>query len=138
MNLGKKLKDARIKTKLSKRVLISAYLGIWTLSILTFWLFAGKQDAFGYSLMVFYCILPISTFIISFLIGKDKNWDFAKYFMPIFFGIMYMLGDYATFSLANMTSFSKFNLPSFSMIISGAIISYIAILLGLITNKYKK
>lgn len=125
------------KTKLSKRVLISSYLGIWTLSILTFWLFK-EQDAFGYSLIVFYCILPITTFIISFLIGKDKNWDFTKYFIPIFFGIMYMLGDYATFSLANMTSFSKFNLPSFSMIISGAIISYIAILLGIIINKYKK
>ena len=49
-----------------------------------------------------------------------------------------MFVEYATFSLANMTSFSKFNLPEFSMIISGAVISYIGILLGLVANKIKK
>ena len=125
------------KEKLSKRILICIYLGIWALSILTFWLFTGEQDGIGYSLMVLYCIIPITTFILSFIIGKDKSWDFARYFMPIFFGVMYMLVEYATFSLANMTSFSKFNLPEFSMIVSGAVISYIGILFVLVANRIK-
>ena len=61
------------KEKLSKRILIGIYLGIWALSILTFWLFTGEQDGIGYSLMVFYCIIPVTTFIISFLIGKETK-----------------------------------------------------------------
>lgn len=128
-----------IKTKEKNRniILISTYLIIWAISILMFWLFTGETDAMGYSLMVFFCILPITTFVISFLIGKDKSWDFLKFFMPLFFGVMYMITEYATFSLANMTSFAKFNLPDFSMIIPGAIISYIGILFGLIVYKLK-
>lgn len=125
------------KEKNKNIIMISTYLVIWAICILMFWLFTGDTDGIGYSLMVFFCIMPITTFIISFLIGKDKSWDFLKYFMPIFFGVMYMLADYATFSLANMTSFSKFNLPDFGMIISGAVISYIGIVFGLIAYKIK-
>lgn len=125
------------KEKNKNIIMISTYLVIWAICILMFWLFTGDTDGIGYSLMVFFCIMPITTFIISFLIGKDKSWDFLKYFMPIFFGVMYMLADYATFSLANMTSFSKFNLPDFGMIISGAVISYIGIVFGLISYKIK-
>ena len=140
-NMLEHIKDnvdiVKSKEKLSKRILISIYLVIWVLSILIFWLFTSDQDGMGYSLMVFYCILPITTFILSFLIGRDKSWDFSKYIMPIFFGIMYMLAEYATFSLANMTSFSKFNIPEFSMIISGLVISYFGILIGLVFEKLK-
>ena len=126
------------KEKFSKILLIGIYLIIWVLSILVFWLFTGEDAGIGYSLMVFYCILPITTFIVSFLIGKDKSWDSVRYFMPLFFGIMYMLVEYATFSLCNMTSFNKVNLPEFSMIISGSVISYLGILIGIIIDKLKR
>lgn len=129
-----------IKTKERNKniFMISTYLIIWAVAILMFWLFTGEGDAMGYSLMTFFCVLPITTFVISFLIGRDKNWELLKYFMPIFFGVMYMIAEYATFSLANMTSFDKFNLPSFELIITGAVISYIGIVIGLLTSKLKR
>lgn len=126
------------RNRISKILLIGIYLIVWVLSLLTFWVFIGEEDGIGYSLMVFYVILPITTFIISIFIGKDKNINLTKYLVPIFFGVMYMLAEYATFSLANMTTFSKFNLPEFSMIITGAIISYAGIIIGLIFTKKEK
>ena len=123
--------------KLSKQIMLGIYLLIWAFSLLIFW-FTEEQDAIGYSIMVFYILLPITSFIISIWIGKDNSWDLLKYLMPIFFGIMYMLAEYTTFSLANMTSFNKINLPEFRMIIPGAIISYLGIVIGLIYTKIKK
>lgn len=124
--------------RLSKLVLTGVYLIIWVLCILTFWLFTSDGEEIGYSLMVFYLVLPVSTFIISIIIGKDNNWNKTKYVVPIIFGIMYMLVEYATYSLANMTTFSDFNLPDFSMIIVGAFISYIGLFIGIINSKLKK
>jgi len=121
-----------------RKLYLGIYFVIWSISILSFWIFNNEIDSMGYSLMVFYLILPITTFIISYLVGKDKNSKTFKYYLPIFFGIMYMLAEYATFSLLNMTSFSKFNLPDFTMIIIGAVISYLGILGGLLSCKFKE
>ena len=137
-HLEESLNVVNSQNKLSKQIMIGIYLIIWVFSLLTFWIFTGEQDAIGYSFMVFYVLLPISSFIISIWIGKDNSWDLLKYFMPILFGVMYMLAEYTTFSLANMTSFNKINLPEFRMIIPGAIISYLGIVIGLMYTKIKK
>lgn len=51
---------------------LSAHLG--TTSILAFWL-GFRADAMGYSLVTFYFILPVTTLILSFFIGKDVSWS---------------------------------------------------------------
>ncbi len=57
--------------KLSKLIQVNQSR-IWALSIIVFWL-GGGSDAMGYSLVVFYLVLPITTLIISVFIGKDDG-----------------------------------------------------------------
>lgn len=50
---------------------------------------------------------------------------------------MYMLAEYATFSAANMISFDKINMPQFSLILIGAIISQTGLVVGTFINYVK-
>lgn len=120
------------RTKFSKTILIAAYLIIWAAAIIFFWVFTAKDsgDAMGYSLMFLWVILPVSTFVISLLIGRNNLWGNRKWFASAGFGIMYMLAEYATFSMANNVAFDKVNVPEFSMIITGAVISLIGMAIG--------
>ena len=128
------------KTRLSKMALIMSYLVIWAVAIIVFWVFTMKYsgDAMGYSLMFLWIILPVSTFVISFLIGKNDYWEKKKWLFSIGFGIMYMLAEYATFSMANNVTFNKVNIPDFSMIIAGAVISLAGMGIGHAIAKKKK
>ncbi len=110
------------KNKLSTTILISTYLGIWTISLASFWLFS-KGDALGHTLMCPYIVLPLTTLMPSFIIGKNNYWGKWKWLSSIAFGMMYMLADYTTFSASNMLAFEKLNMPQFGMIPAGAIIS---------------
>ncbi len=121
------------RQKLSKLVLVIAYLVIWVLSIVVFWL-GGNQDAMGYSLVVFYFALPISTLIISVFIGKGDGWTNVKLLMLLFFGIMNMLAPYFTFSLSNMITFNKINMPDAIGFLSGIICAAIGIAIGSIVK----
>ncbi len=120
MNIGQKIKNRR---------LIEGYLVIWALSIAVFW-FGGNHDAMGYSLVVFYFILPISTLIISIFIGKGDGWTNVKWLMLLFFGIMNILAPYFTFSLSNMITFNKFYMPDATGFLSGIICAAIGIAIG--------
>lgn len=127
------------KNKLSKLLLIITYLAIWAVAIIAFWFFTSGSDAMGYSLMYLWVLLPVTTFVISLLIGKNNYWGKWKWMSAIVFGIMYMLAEYATFSAANMVSvsFDKINMPEFEMIWGGAIISVIGLAVGVIMNRLK-
>lgn len=120
----------RSQKKLSMVILMAAYLGIWALSLIAFWFFGSGSDAMGYSIMFLWVLLPVTTFIVSLLIGKNRDWGRGRWLLSAFFGIMYMLAEYATFRTANMIAFEKFNLPEFTMIPAGAIISLIGIGIG--------
>ena len=121
------------RQKLSKLVLVAAYLVIWALSIVVFWL-GGNQDAMGYSLVVFYFVLPISTLIISIFIGKGDGWTRVKWLMLLFFGVMNMLAPYLTFSLNNMIVFDKLNMPDAASFLSGLICASIGLGIGSIVK----
>lgn len=142
------LKDStdivKSRKKLSKLILIITYLVIWAFSLVVFWFFTDGGDAMGYWLMFLIILLPVTTFVISFLIGKADHWGKLKWLAPIFFGTMYMLAEYATFSVANMASndFNKLNIPHFMMIFYGAVVSVIGLAIGdivrlLLKNKTK-
>lgn len=115
--------------KFSKLIQISIYLLIWAVAVLSFW-FSNNEDAMGYALMVFYMVLPVTTFIISIFIGKDTGWSHYKWFMLLFFGVMYMLAGYSTFSLANAIEFHKVNLPQIGTMIPGIICSGLGMIIG--------
>ena len=110
----------KTKQRLSQSILTAVYLLIWALSIIVFWL-GGKQDAM---------VLPVTTLILSFFIGKDTSWGRTKWLMPLFFGVMNMLAPYATFSLANMLAFDKLNLPAPTDLLAGFIYALVGLALG--------
>ena len=72
-HLEESTNTVKSRQRLSKIILVTAYLMIWTMSVLVFWL-GGRSDAMGYSILFFYLILPVSTLVISAFIGKDSGW----------------------------------------------------------------
>lgn len=84
-----------------------------------------------------YVLMDIASGNYIYLFAADWYWGNRKWLFPLAFGIMYMLAEYATFSAANMISFSKINAPEFSMILIGAIISAIGLGIGATINNLK-
>lgn len=111
------------RNRFSKLILILSYLVIWAVAVIVFWCFTGEADAMGYSFMYLWIILPAATFVISLLISRNNFWGRYKWLGSIGFGLMYMLGEYATFSMANNTAFNRINVPDFSMMAAGTVIS---------------
>ena len=122
-------------TNRNKIIIVFSYLLIWTLSMVVFWFFTSGSDAMGYSLMFIWIILPVATFTVSVVIGKNNFWGKWKWAFTVFFGAMYMLADYGTFKMANNIAFNKLNIPGFGMIAAGAIISAIGMLSGSLWNQ---
>lgn len=118
------------KNKLSKIILLATYLGVWALSLIVFWFFIDGADALGFNLMFLWILLPLTSLVISFVIGINNFWGKSKWFLPLGFGIMYMLAEYGTFSAANMTSTGNLLMPNFMMLVTGALISTIGLALG--------
>lgn len=117
------------KRDLSKLILILTYLGIWTISLASFWLFS-RGDALGHTIMFLYGVLPVTTFVVSLLIGRNNYWGRWKWACAAVLGVMYMLADYTTFRAANMIAFGKINMPELEMIVVGAIISLLGMAIG--------
>lgn len=118
------------RNKWSKLIMILAYLVIWGGGLTAFWVFQAASDAMGFSLAFLWILLPVTTLVLSILIGARHYWRNRKWFAALGFGIMYMLAEYASFSVANMTTFNKFNLPNWGMILVGAIVSIVGIGIG--------
>ena len=118
-------------------VLVTVYLVVWGVSVLAFWM-GGRTDAMGYSLVVFYAVLPLSTLVLSFFIGCGRAWDGCKRTMLFFFGAMSMLGPYVTFGLSNMASFQKFNLPELSAFLPGLLCAAAGMAVGAAVRAAKR
>ena len=119
----------------NKIITILSYMHVWAIAMLVFWFFTSGSDAMGYSLMFLWIILPVTTFVVSIVIGKNDFWKKGKWAFTLFFGVMYMLAEYGTFKMANNIAFDKLNAPDWGMIVAGAIISAIGMLLGSLCNK---
>lgn len=81
------------------------------IAMIVFWFFTSGSDAMGYSLMFLWIILPVTTFVVSIVIGKNDFWKKGKWAFTLFFGVMYMLAEYGTFKMANNIAFDKLNAP---------------------------
>lgn len=127
------------KNKLSQLILVIAYLLIWAFSLIVFWFFISGSDALGFGLIFLWILIPVTTFVISLLIGKNDCFGKQKWLSPIAFGVMHMLAEYATFSVRNMVaiSFTRINMPHFELILIGAVISAIGLGIGTIINRKK-
>lgn len=118
------------KTHRSKLIPLAVFLGIWAIALIHFWLFLDGADAMGWSILYLYLLLPVTTFVASLLIGKNKEWDASKWFLPILFGVMYMLSANLTFGMASKISLGLRNKPEYEMLLWGAAISLIGLFIG--------
>jgi len=109
---------------------VLAYLVVWMIAIIAFWFFTDESDAMGYGLVYIWVILPVMTFVISLIIGRNDYWSNKKWIAVIPAGIMYMLAEYGTFSMANNVAFNKVNPPEWGMLLIGAMISLIGLSIG--------
>ncbi|MBQ8639851.1 MAG: helix-turn-helix transcriptional regulator [Lachnospiraceae bacterium] len=121
-----------VKSRKQQSLIILAvvYLVIWAFSLIVFWFFTSGSDGMAYSLMFLWILLPVTTFVISLLIGKNGYPGRGKWILPIAFGIMYMLAEYGTFQMSNMIAFDKINMPAWGMIPAGAVMSAIGMGIG--------
>lgn len=126
------------RRRLGGIILAAVYLGIWAAAVIAFWFLDSGSDAMGYSLVYLWILMPVTTFVVSLLIGKNDYMGEWKWISVIAFGIMYMLSEYATFSAANMAAFDKVNIPELGMIPAGAMISLIGMGIGMIIRKSRK
>lgn len=125
------------KKRMSKIILCLSYLVIWAIALIAFWFFTGESDAMGYGFVYLWILLPVTTFVVSLLIAVNNYWGRYKWLGVLILGIMYMLAGYATFSTANMLAFSKFNMPDFTMIINGGIVSLLGMGIGSLIYRLK-
>ena len=125
--------------KLSLTILLATYLGIWAFALIVFWFFISGSDAMGYSFVFLWIILPVTTLVISLLIGKNNHLGKGKWLTPIAFGVMHMLAEYATFSVRNMIAieFARINVPHFELILIGSFFSVIGLGIGSFTYHIK-
>lgn len=108
----------RSRERLSRLLVVLTYLMIWALSILAFWL-GLKQEAMLYSIAIFYLVLPLTTLILSALVGWNESWTGLRWLMLLFFGFLYMLAPYATFNVSNMLTVERFYGPDLATLLPG-------------------
>ncbi len=135
--LNESTNTVKSNNRKEKTVLISVFLAIWAFAIAFFHTLPHGSDAGAYSLVFLWIILPVAIFVFSAIIGKNGYWGKFKWYCAPIFGVMYMLAEYATFSMANMTAFNKFNFPSIGMIPVGALISLLGMGIGVLAEKIK-
>lgn len=110
---------------------LAIYLGIYALSLGTFWLLP-TIDALGYSLVFLWLIQPLVIFTISLHIAHIERKVHFIWVLPLFFGIAFCLLPYLTFNLANMLHFGTVHAPSIGSFVVGALISGAGSALGLL------
>lgn len=125
------------RNRLARRITVLAYLVVWALVILTFWL-GGRQDAMGYALVNLYLVLPVTTLAASAAVGLDEGWRGVRWLMLLFFGVLYMLAPYATFSLANMASFEQLRLPEAAAMLPGILCAAAGMGTGCLVRRLKQ
>lgn len=125
------------RNRLARRITVLAYLVVWALVILTFWL-GGRQDAMGYALVNLYLVLPVTTLAASAAVGLDEGWRGVRWLMLLFFGVLYMLAPYATFSLANMASFEQLRLPEAAAMLPGILCAAAGMGIGCLVRRLKQ
>lgn len=106
------------KNRLSRLLVVLTYLLLWALSILVFWM-GLKAEAMLYSIAVFYLVLPLTTLILSVLVGRNECWTGLRWLMLLFFGVLYMLAPYATFNISNMLAVERFYWPDLATLLPG-------------------
>lgn len=126
------------KQRFSKLIQIGIYVIFWTACLIWFWVGKNNDPALfapAFAIMTFYIILPISTFVISVLIGKDESWGRFRWGMALFFGLMQSLEGFGTFKMANTLAVGNQHFPAIEDAIPAIVISLVGMGIGILIKK---
>ncbi len=126
------------KRNIGKLIIIATYLVIYAIAMILFWCIADGSDAMGYYLIVIGLVLPVTTFVLSILIGINDYWGRWKWLSAVIFGVMYTLVEYATFKLANTLAFGNFHLLNLTLWLIGDIISLAGLGIGTLVRSHTR
>ncbi len=119
--------------RIIKPLSLIVYLIIWALCLGAFYVIKDDSGGFGYTILVIYIVIPVSTFVASVLFGAFDFGGKLKWIWPVFFGFMYMLLEYVTYRLGNTIAFGNINpldKDDLMMFVNGLIVSAFAIIVG--------
>ena len=77
----------KIKTRLSKLLVVLCYLVIWAFNIMASWRFSAGSITEAQAGGTQWIMLPAATIVLSLLIGKNNYWGKYKWLVPIGFGL---------------------------------------------------
>ena len=132
------------RRRLGKLVLVAAYLVIWAVSGALFWLAVSGSDVGAYAVLVIWGAIPLTTFVISLLIGANGYWGRRKWWAVPIFALMYTLIPFLTFTLANAASTGvsagdiAVNLDDLITLPIGAVVSAAGLAIGTGIEKLRK
>lgn len=132
------------RRRLGKLVLVAAYLVIWAVSVAFFWLAVSGSDAGAYAVLVIWGAIPLTTFVISLLIGANGYWGRRKWWAVPILALMYTLIPFLTFTLANAASTGvsagdiAVNLDDLIALPIGAAVSAVGLAIGTGIEKLQK
>lgn len=132
------------RRRLGELVLVAAYLVIWAVSVAFFWLAVSGSDVGAYAVLVIWGAIPLTTFVISLLIGANGYWGRRKWWAVPIFALMYTLIPFLTFTLANAASTGvsagdiAVNLDDLITLPIGAVVSAAGLAIGTGIEKLRK
>ena len=120
----------KIKTRLSKLLVVLCYLVIWAFNIMASWRFSAGSITEAQAGGTQWIMLPAATIVLSLLIGKNNYWGKYKWLAPIGFGLMFMLSVYASYGMRENSIFDQIDLQTVSFIFAGTLASFIGMVIG--------
>ncbi len=126
------------KERQSLLILILVTLGIWALSVLTFWLVKSRVDSTGYSLTIMWTVLPITFFVVSFMIGFQNYFGKYKWLTALVFSLMYTLSGYTTSIVVDDMLYQSVIWPDFTKLPIGLVITLAGLGLGTFMRSRKE
>ena len=118
------------KDKLSKLVLISSYLVIWSFNMIVSWSFSVESITEAQAGAFQWLVLPLTTIVVSLLIGKNNYWGTRKWFASIGLGFMFLLSVYASYGMREKSIFNQIDLQTLTVFFIGMSTSIIGMVLG--------
>lgn len=100
----------------------SVYLIIWLGCILWYWLSliggstAGGAWIMGYTIFVFYLILPLASLVASAVIANSERSGRQRLIAPCVFAALYVVAELLTFGLSTAQGLTNIALPDLTVL----------------------
>lgn len=120
------------------RKLMICYWVFWLAGIGLFWTRNVNDYLIPFSVGYFIIGLPLASIVVSMLMVSSRIINKGRWILIFFFGIMYMLADYLTFTLANMRAFHKWSWPDLDSFLIGAACALIGLFIGTVLSRHAK